>query len=132
MEPWIRYLIGAFIGFHGIVYLLAPQWLNWGAWKGTSALLGSVATGDSLKALTGYLWVIAGLGLLGTGVAIAFAPSVPSLWRPLAIGAGLVGALSFAFFWDGQVALLVDEGAIGMALSLAVLSGAAAFPKAFG
>lgn len=132
MEPWVRYLIAFVVGFHGMVYLIAPYWIKWGAWKGSSALLGSAVAGDSLKALAGGLWVVAGIGLVGAGLAIALAPWIPSLWRPIAIGAGLIGILGFAVFWDGQVQLLVDEGVIGMVLSLVILSGAAAFPQAFG
>ena len=131
MEPWIRYLVALVVGFHGLVYLIAPRWTEWGSWTGSSAVLGGAVTGDSLKALTGGLWAIAGVGFLGAAVTIALAPWVPSLWRPLAVGAGLIGVLSFVVFWDGQVQLLVDEGAIGLVLSLAVLLGAAAFPQAF-
>ena len=127
----MRYLIALFVGFHGLVYLIAPYWVKWGGWKGSSALLGSSLTGDSLKLLSNSLWVVAGVGLLAAGVAIAFAHLAPGLWRPLAIGGGLVGAASFAFFWDGQVDLLVDEGVVGMILSLVVFSGATAFPQAF-
>ncbi len=114
-----------------MVYVIAPFWMKWGGWKGSSVLLGSVITGDSLKTLAGGLWLVAGVGLMGAGVAIALAPWVPALWRPIALGAGLIGVLSFAVFWDGQVQLLVDEGVVGMALSLVILSGAAAFPQAF-
>ncbi len=132
MDPWIRYLIALFVGFHGLVYLIAPYWVKWSTWGGTSALMGSILTGDSLKMLSSSLWLVAGIGLLGTAAAIAFEPSIPALWRPLAIGAGLVGVLSFAVFWDGQVNLLVDEGVVGMILSIVILSGAAAFPQALG
>ncbi len=131
MEPWVRYLVALVVGFHGLVYVIAPFWMKWGGWKGSSILLGSAITGDSLKTLTGGLWLVAGIGLLGAAVTIALAPWIPSLWRPIAIGASLVGVLSFAVFWDGQVQLLVDEGAIGMVLSLSILSGAASFPQAF-
>lgn len=131
MDPWLRYLVGLFVGFHGLVYLVAPYWLNLGAWKGTSALLGSAIAGDTLKLLSSSLWIVAGAGLLGAGITIAFAPLIPSLWRPLAIGAGVVGALSFTLFWDGQASMLVDEGVVGMVLSVVVASGAALFPRAF-
>jgi hypothetical protein len=133
MDPWIRYLIALIVSFHGLVYLLAPLWsLNVSqGWRGRSFLFGGVITGDSLRTLASGLWAIAGIGLVGAGLTIIFAPWIPSLWRPLAISAALVGMLSFAVFWDGQTHLLTDQGVIGMVISLAIVFGAVMFPQAF-
>ena len=130
-----RYLIGLVVGFHGMVYLifaLYSQYINSAGWKGSSLLLGNAITGDTLKAFTMGLWAIAGVGLIATGIAIAFAPWLHGLWRPLAIGASLVSLLSFVIFWDGQTASFTSQGGIGMFLSLTILVGAIAFPKALG
>jgi len=101
-------------------------------WKGTSWLLGSAVTGDALRKLCVVLWAVAGLGLLAAGIALAFASSSQSAWRPLAIGASAVGILSFLAFWDGQGRRLFEEGAVGAVLSLALLVAALVLPRAFG
>jgi hypothetical protein len=64
-------------------------------------------------------------------VAIALASWFPGLWRPIAIGGTLIGVLSFAAFWDGQVSPMVDEGVLGMVISLVILIGAIALPQVF-
>jgi hypothetical protein len=70
--------------------------------------------------------------MIAVAVAIALAPLIPGWWRPLAIVGSFAGLAGFAAFWDGQGQLLVQEGVIGVALSLILLSVAIAVPKAFG
>ena len=77
------------------------------------------------------LHVVAGLAILACSAAIAFSPEYPELWRVLAISGGAVGLLAFAIFWDGETRLLVEEGAIGAALSTTLLVAAIAFPDLF-
>ena len=43
----------------------------------------------------------------------------------------LIGLLAFAVFWDGQAKLLVEEGALGTALSAILFVAAVVFPSAF-
>ena len=76
--------------------------------------------------------MLAGIGLLGAAHTIAMAPLVPGWWRPIAIVGGLVGALSFAVFWDGQVQQFTNQGGIGMVISLVIVGSAVAFAHAFG
>jgi hypothetical protein len=137
---WLQYLVAFMVACHGLVYLVFGAVSFSGAgfpqvfqpWKGTSALLGGTFAGSSLRLLTEYLWLIAGIGLLAAGIAIGLASSLPRVWPPLAIGAGIIGMASFLIFWDGQVPQFANEGGIGMVISLAVISGAALFPSAFG
>jgi len=44
------------------------------------------------------------------------------------MGGALVGLAAFAVFWDGQVTLLIEEGAIGALVSLTVFAVAVVFP----
>jgi len=125
----VRYLIALVVGSHGITYvmfaLLGQAFVEW---RGSSWLLGSTITGDTLKTLTLALWVITGVGFIATGIAIAFASSLQGFWRPLATGASIVSVLSFAIFWDGQMARFTDQGGIGMVLSLMILISTIVFP----
>ena len=101
-------------------------------WGSRSWLLGGALTGDRLWALLVALHVSAGMLILASAAAMAFAAWVPGWWRPLAIAGGALGLAAFAVFWDGQIQRMVEQGAIGAALSLLLLGGAIAFPKAFG
>ncbi len=134
MTPWLRYTIAFVVGCHGFTYIpfgiLVPGKLT--AWKGNSWLLGGALTGDRLKGLMLILHVMAGIAILSCAVAIAFAPSAPGWWPPLAIIGGILGVTGFAAFYDGQVALLIEEGGIGLALSLILLVVAVMLPGMFG
>lgn len=78
------------------------------------------------------LWVIAGIAFLGVGLTIGLAPLIPGWWRSFAIVGGLVGALSFAVFWDGKLEQFTNQGGIGMIISLVIVVGAVVFAHAFG
>ena len=77
------------------------------------------------------LHVIAGIAMIACAVAIAFAPSAPQWWRPLAIVGAALSIAGFAVFWDGQTQLLAQEGVIGAVFSLILLASAIAFSSAF-
>lgn len=132
MALWLRYLIALVVGGHGFILIgPASPFRTFKEWRGSSWLLGSVVSGDQLKALVVALHLIAGIATLGCAVAVAFAPSLPGWWRPLAMGGAAVGITAFAAFWDGQTQLLFQEGAVGAVISLMLLVGAIAFPRAF-
>jgi len=134
MTPWLRHLIAFVVGCHGFIYIpfgvFVPGTLK--EWRGSSWLLGNTLTGDRLHVLVLALHVMAGIVTLACAVAIGFAPSVPGWWRPLAIVGAAVAIVAFAVFWDGQIQLLTQEGAIGAVISLILLVCAIAFPRVFG
>jgi hypothetical protein len=132
MKPWLRYLIAAVVAGHGFIYLnfslgRLPAALE--GWRGISWVLGDAVTGDRLKRLALALHAVAGIGILASGIAMAFAPAAPRLWRPLAVAGSAVAILAFAAFWDGRAPRLVQQGAIGAVLSLLLLLGAIALPQ---
>jgi hypothetical protein len=133
METWLRYLIAFVVFAHGFVYVrigsVLPGPIK--AWRGTSWLLGDGFTGDRLRWLVVSLHVAAGIAILACGAAIAFAPSLPGWWRPLAITGAAAGLVAFAVFFDGQTRLLFEEGVIGAVASVLLLIGAIVFARAF-
>jgi hypothetical protein len=133
MTPWVRVLIASAVFCHGFIYIRIGSVLPGPIkeWRGSSWLLGSTLTGDSLTTLVVGLHVIAGIATIACSLAIGFAPSVPGWWRPLAITAAALGVAAFAVFWDGQTQLLLQEGAIGAAVSVILLATAMMFPAAF-
>lgn len=133
MPDWLRFLIAFVVLCHGIAYLpygfFPDQVVN--QWKGSSRLLGSFLTPARVRAAVPVLFVTAGAAMIAVAAAIALAPLIPGWWWPLAIVGSVAGLVGFAAFWDGQGRLLVQEGVIGVALSLILLSAAIALPKAF-
>ncbi len=133
MNRWLRYLIALVVGAHGFVYLRVEQFVpsQLQSWHG-SVLLGSVIGGDGVRTVLTVLDVSAGVVILACALAIAGTHRLPGWWRPLAIAGGLLGLAAFAVFVDGQARLIVEEGAIGAAVSLALLAGAIVSAGRFG
>ncbi len=133
MKAWMRYALALAVSVHGLIYLVTPlsglSSTVFTGWKGSSALLGSAITGDELKSVTTGLWLIAGAGIVCACVAFILMSRFPHLWRPIAIGATLVGMMSFIIFWDGQAAEFVNQGGIGLVLSAAIFVGTLVFPR---
>jgi hypothetical protein len=135
MKLWLRYLVAVVVGGHGFIYLRfgmggLPEALK--EWRGISWVLGDTLTGERLKTLAFGLSLLAGIATVATGAAVAFSGSLHGLWRPLAMIGAAFGVLFFASFWDGQTERLVDQGAIGVAVSALLLASALLFPRAFG
>ena len=107
--------------------LLGPRQVK--GWQGSPRLLH--ISRQRARAVATTVHVAAGSLLIACAVAILVAPSAPGLWRPLAIGAGVVSLCAFATFWDGQIGKAADEGALGLMASLALLGCAVALPGAF-
>lgn len=135
MNSRLGYLVGLFVGAHGLVYLATPltslSQTVFQGWGGSSAVLGAALGSDALKAVTTWLWILAGLGLVAAACAIAFASFIPGVWRPLAIGGALAGIMSFVVFWDGRAGQFVSQGGIGLGISVVVAAVVLAFPRAF-
>jgi hypothetical protein len=133
MPPAVRFLVAFLIVLHGFVYVrvgaVLPGPIT--GWLGRSWLLGDAVSGDSLRSLAVALHVAAGVAIMACGVLVALAPGFGGTWRFWAAAGAIIGVVAFAVFWDGQVPLLAQEGALGALLSLALLSGAIAFPNAF-
>lgn len=123
VAPWLRYLLAFVVLGHGLIYVGIGAFLPGPVknWRGTSGLLGSLVAGERLVGLSIALHVAAGCTLLACAAAVAWAPTIPGWWRPLAIVGSSLGLLAFIVFWDGQTHLLVDEGAIGAVVSLLML-----------
>jgi hypothetical protein len=130
MGTWTQYSLAFLILCHGFVYVAVGSALPGPIkeWNGTSWLLGVVVHGR-LKTLIVGLHVVAGILTIATAVAVGLEPRFAGSWRlPAVIGAGL-GLAAFALFWDGQVRLLAQEGAIGAVFSAVLLMAAAAWPS---
>jgi hypothetical protein len=128
---WLRYAAAFVIFCHGFIYIrigaVLPGPIT--GWTGTSWLLGSAVTGEPLRMLAVAAHVIAGIATIGCAAALAFAPQSPDWWRTAAFIGAAVGIAAFAIFWDGQTRQVVEEGGIGVAVSLALLTAAVMLPR---
>lgn len=123
MSPWLRYLIAFVVACHGFTYIpfgiLIPDKLK--EWRGTSLLFGDTFTRPKLKVIVMIVHIITGIAILACAIAIGVAPSAPGLWRLFAIIGAAFGIEAFVVFWDGQTKLFVQEGGIGLIISLILL-----------
>jgi hypothetical protein len=122
----LRFIIGAFIILHGLVYLFyfGQSWrlfelqtgLVWpdGSWA-FSKLLGD----EVIRRLAGISCVLAASGFVagGTGILVG-----QTWWRPMVVGAAAFSAVIFILFWDGAMQKLADKGGIGLLINLALLA----------
>jgi hypothetical protein len=133
MKPWMPYALAFLLFLHGFIYVrvgsMLPDPIK--EWTGTSWLLGHAVSDRHLGTLAVGLHVVAGMALIACAAAIGVPWLVPGWWRPLAMIGGALGVAAFAVFWDGQTRLLVEEGALGALISLALLVGAIFLPLAF-
>lgn len=133
MNEWLRYLIAVVIACHGITYVmfgfLGPRAIK--DWEGTSRILGGFLNASRAHAVVPAAHATAGLAIIATGVAIAFAPQAPGLWPILAVLGGVASIAAFAAFWDGRPTYIVQEGGIGLGLSAALFVVALALPGIF-
>lgn len=121
----IRYVAGVFLILHGVVHLLycgqstrmfeLQPGMVWpdGSWA-FSRLLGD----DSARVVASVSLILAALGLIGAGVAILFGHG---WWRPIAIASLTLSSLLYAALWNGTIAQLANQGAVGLAINLAIL-----------
>lgn len=134
MSLWLRLLIACLVFGHGLVYArvgsMLPDAVN--GWNGRSWMLGGSIVGERMTTIIIGLHLLAGLLLMASALAIVLSPLVADWWRPLAIMGSLAGIAAFALFWDGQVALLVEEGGPGALISAVILVVAWALPQTFG
>ena len=133
MSDWARYLIAFVVACHGLVYIpygiFVPAQVK--SWTG-SRLLGAALPPARARAARSPIHVVTGEIFLACALAIAAAPIIPGWWRPLGIAGGLAGSIAFATFWDGRADEAVEEGAIGVSISLMVLAAALVLPQLFG
>ncbi len=135
MDVGTRYIVGLFVAAHGFVYFATPltdlSQNTFQGWTGSSLVLGTTLTSDALKSVTAWLWILAGIGLVAAAATIIFTSVLPGVWRPLAVGASVAGVASFVVFYDGQAQQFVNEGGVGLIISLVIAASALKFSHAF-
>ena len=121
----IRVVIGVVLALHGLVHLwfvaLALRLVTFRpemGWSGRSwlltPLLGDAATRSTAAVLlsaAAAAFVVGGLALAGPA----------AWWRPALVFAASLSTVVLLVTWDGGTDLIVQKGAIGVAINVAVL-----------
>ncbi len=115
-----------FIALHGLTHLwfvaLSQRLIPFDpamGWTGKSWLLSGVLGDQFTRSLASALFVLAAIALVISGAGVVFMRE--AWWRPLLIGSALLSALTIVLFWDGRTDLLVQRGAVGLAIDAAIL-----------
>ncbi len=122
----VQFSLGIFLMMHAVVHLLyAGQagrlfelrpGLKWpeGSW-----LLRRMLEARALNTVATASMLLVGLAFLAAGVGtVAF----QEWWRAATSGAAVFSALLFLVFWDGRLKELDAQGAVGVAIDLALLA----------
>lgn len=121
----LRLGTGAFLVLHGFVHLwyvvLSQRWVeieDQMGWTGYSWLLSSVLTQGTILLLGSLAYVLVALGFAVGGVGYILRLD---WWEPVVIGSAVLSTVLIITLWDGQFELLVEKGAVGVFLNVAIL-----------
>lgn len=121
----IRVAAGVVLTLHGLVHLwfvaLAMRWVAFQpdmGWTGRSWLLTPILGDEGARTVAASLLTFATAVFVFGGVALlVHAP----WWRPALVAAAIVSTAVLLIVWDGGTDMLVQKGAIGLAINGLVL-----------
>lgn len=106
---------------HGWYIVLSRRWVAFQpdmGWSGRSWLLSGAVSKGAASWLATVLFGLAGLAFLVAGSA----QLVRADWARWALlSAALLSSTTIILFWDGEPTMLVQKGALGLAINAAVL-----------
>jgi hypothetical protein len=120
----MKFIVCIFLVLHGLVHLLysaqsrrlfeLKSGLDWpdGSWA-LSSLLGDAKT----RAFASILMIVIALGFISGGAAILLQQY---WWQVVIAGSAALSAVSYMILWNGKIANLDGQGAIGLLISLTV------------
>jgi hypothetical protein len=120
----LKFIVAIFLVLHGLVHLLysAQSWrlfeLKPGmVWPGGSWALSSLLGDAMTRSIASILMIVVALGFVSGGAALLFRQY---WWQVLIVGSAALSAASYMILWNGKIANLDGQGAIGLIISLAV------------
>ena len=121
-----RTVAGVFLVLHGFVHawyvVLAQELVPFEpamGWTGRSWALTSWLGEPTTRMFATVWYGLAGLAIVVGGIAVL---AQAAWWRPALAVASIISALAIAVFWDGSGEMLMQKGAIGLAISLVTLA----------
>lgn len=131
MSLLVRLLGGLFLVLHGLVHLwyvvLSQGWVEIEeqmGWGGRSWILSPFLTSETILALASALYVVVTVGFVIGGLGFAFRRD---WWEAVVIGAALFSTLVIVSMWNGEFELLIEKGAAGVLINIALVAYLLAF-----
>jgi hypothetical protein len=126
MTAMLGLAVAVFLGLHGLVHLwyvvLSQGWVEMEdtmGWNGRSWLLSDLLAAGTVLSLASVLYVLVAVGFLAGGVGYALGRD----WAtPVLVGAAALSTVVLLAMWDGRFDLLVEKGAVGVAINVAVVA----------
>ncbi|MDX1615288.1 MAG: hypothetical protein R3300_13320 [Candidatus Promineifilaceae bacterium] len=122
----IDFLLGLFIGLHGLVHLwyvtLSQELVEYQpdmGWTAESWLLSPVLPASSTGVWAGLLHGLAALALVAAGAALM---AGTDWWRTLLLLAAPLSAAVIVLFWDGDFTMLVEKGLLGLLINAVIIA----------
>ncbi|SER86824.1 hypothetical protein [Natrinema salaciae] len=121
----VRVFGGVFLILHGVVHVwyvvLSQGWVeveDQMGWNGHSWLLSSLLSEGTILSLASVAYVAVTVGFVLGGLGYAFDRS---WWPPVVVGSAILSTLVLLAMWDGGFDLLVEKGAAGVLINLALV-----------
>ena len=123
----IRIAFGIFLVLHGVVHLLYAghsrgmyELQSELRWPAGSWVFSRLADGQAARAVATGALLLAAAGFVVGGIGLLFGQA---WWRIVTAGTAIFSVAIYLLFWDGSAARLADQGAVGVAIDLAILAG---------
>ena len=122
----VNRLAGIFLILHGLVHfwyvVLSYQLVQFQpemGWSGQSWLFSSLINESTLRSLTGLLFIAAAMLFVISGISLFFQPQ----WlNTLLLVSSIFSSLLLILFWDGNLAMIVQKGIIGLIINLVIIT----------
>jgi hypothetical protein len=125
-------LVGGILVVHGLITTMIgvggvtnpngpamplPAWFSW--WSGPfgrSWLFDGLHLGTGAAVVGGLIWLVAGLALMGTGLAWLGVPALREQWQQLALAGGAVGLVALALYFHPiyLIAVLINVALLAL------------------
>lgn len=126
-----RLLVGVFLALHGLVHLwyvvLSQGWIEVEdemGWNGYSWLLSPLFSEGTILAAASVLYVVVTAGFVVGGAGFALGTD---WWPPVVVGTAVLSTAVLVAMWDGRYELLVEKGAVGVAINLGLVAAVLLF-----
>lgn len=123
----VRAAVGVFLVLHGLVHgwfvVLSQGWVAYQdemGWNGRSWLLSRALDAQVLLDAASVLYLAVAVGFVVGGAGYALAPEWGG-WAPLLAGSATLSAAVIVVTWDGERDRLVEKGALGVLVDVAIL-----------
>jgi hypothetical protein len=118
-------LLGIFILLHGLVHMwyvtLSQGWVEFQSnmgWTGKSWMFTNLLGNEVVRLIATIFYGLSTIAFLLAGVGIFARQDWSRLWM---IAASIISTITILVFWDGNLSMLVEKGALGLLINIGIL-----------